>query len=86
MPTVENYLDSIDERINTKIAGGIKQGLNLVLNKIDTLIEDKVDLLLEKKLPALEKSFFEDVEKTVFETVACILEDQKMRREKLVNR
>ena len=67
--TVEDYFGNIDERINTKIAGGIKQGMNLILRKIDGLIESKMELLLETKLPAFEKGVSDKVEKNVIETV-----------------
>jgi len=36
--TVQEYFENIDERINNKIALGIKQGMNLILKKIDVLI------------------------------------------------
>lgn len=51
---MEDYFENIDARINNKISSGIKQGMNLVLTKIDFLIESKVDLILDGKLSPFE--------------------------------
>lgn len=40
--TVEEYFANIDQRVNLKVAQGIKQAMSLVLAKIDLLIDNKV--------------------------------------------
>lgn len=46
----------IDQTINNKIANGIKKGMNLVLLKMDELIDEKVGLFLDQRLPMLESN------------------------------
>lgn len=46
--SVEEYFTNMDQRLNLKVAQGIKQAMGLVLGKIDLLLDSK----LESKLDA----------------------------------
>ena len=52
----QKYADSMDHMINTKIANGIKKGMNMFITKFDTIIEQKIDQLLDKRQPILENN------------------------------
>ena len=46
MPDEEHYFREIDERINVKMAEGMKKVAALVLSKFDTMLRDKIKLFV----------------------------------------
>lgn len=48
--TVEEYFQNIDERLNTKVAGGMKKVMHLVIKKLDTLVQNKVKFLIRDEV------------------------------------
>ena len=50
---LRNWIEKIDDHINTRIAVGIKKGIGLILQKIDGLIIDKVEMALNDKVPTM---------------------------------
>lgn len=54
--TVEDYFKNIDERVNIKIAQGMKQAMHLIIKKLDVLIQNRLSYMVkdEVKLFALD--------------------------------
>ena len=46
----EEYCRYIDERINIKLAEGMKKVAALVLTKFDSLLKDKIELLVKQEV------------------------------------
>lgn len=54
--TVEDYFKNIDERVNIKIAQGMKQAMHLIIKKLDVLIQNRLSYMVkdEVKMFALD--------------------------------
>ena len=53
--TVEDYFQNIDERVNSKVANGMKKVMRLMIKKLDTHFQEKMEILLQDKVRFLVK-------------------------------
>lgn len=48
--TVEEYFQNIDERLNKKVASGMKKVMQLVVKRLDILVKDKVKFIVKDEV------------------------------------
>lgn len=48
--TVEDYFRNIDERVNIKIAQGMKQAMHLIIKKLDVLIQNRLKYMVKDEV------------------------------------
>ena len=48
--SVEEYFRNIDERVNGKIAAGMKKAVHLLVDKFDILLQNRLNLILSKQV------------------------------------
>ena len=48
--SVEEYICNIDERVNGKIAAGMKKAVHLLVDKFDILLQNRLKLVLAKQI------------------------------------
>ena len=48
--TVEEYFRNIDERVNAKIAQGMKQAMLLIIKKLDVLIQNRLKCMVKDEV------------------------------------
>ena len=47
---MEEYFQNIDERLNIKVASGMKKVMQLVIRRLDTLVQDKVKFMVKDEV------------------------------------
>lgn len=55
--TVEDYFKNIDERVNIKIAQGMKQAMHLIIKKLDILIQNRLKLMVKDEVKTFAADF-----------------------------
>lgn len=55
--TVEDYFKNIDERVNIKIAQGMKQAMHLIIKKLDVLIQNRLSYMVKDEVKLFSSEF-----------------------------
>jgi hypothetical protein len=55
--TVEDYFKNIDERVNIKIAQGMKQAMHLIIKKLDVLIQNRLTYMVKDEVKLFSSEF-----------------------------
>lgn len=50
--SVEDYVRTLDERVNQRITQGMKQAIKLIVERLDNLVDNKVNSRLEERIDA----------------------------------
>lgn len=47
---MDEFLNAVDDRVNIKIANGIKKAMHLIIERIEVLIQSKVKLVVHDEI------------------------------------